>query len=132
MSYVQTGPNNFVLAMYYPMWEQKILSLVCHLVYVYQCQILIVISILISERFILNLTKTSYFWYSIMGPKREVPGPLKAILEWDIAATEKIVKTIDQNYGPISKYEKSMKSLEVRLIFSCNNIFILNLLIINW
>ncbi|XP_042231854.1 phospholipid phosphatase 6-like [Homarus americanus] len=55
---------------------------------------------------------------SAMGEKRVVPKPMKQVLEWDVAVSEKLVKYLDQNYGPLSKYKTHFKGLE----YSCHGI----------
>ncbi|KAG0725502.1 Phospholipid phosphatase 6 [Chionoecetes opilio] len=53
-----------------------------------------------------------------MGEKRVVPRPLRRLLDWDTVMTDKFVKYVDRNYGPISKYKTTMKALE----YSCHGI----------
>uniref|UniRef100_A0A0P4WDL2 Phosphatidic acid phosphatase type 2/haloperoxidase domain-containing protein n=1 Tax=Scylla olivacea TaxID=85551 RepID=A0A0P4WDL2_SCYOL len=53
-----------------------------------------------------------------MGEKREVPKPLKKLLDWDIVMTEKFVKYVDMKYGPLSKHKTTLKGLE----YSCHGI----------
>ncbi|XP_068220791.1 polyisoprenoid diphosphate/phosphate phosphohydrolase PLPP6-like [Palaemon carinicauda] len=53
-----------------------------------------------------------------MGEKRDVPKPLKKVLDWDVVATEKFVKYVDQKYGPLTKFKSIMKGLEI----SCHGI----------
>lgn len=53
-----------------------------------------------------------------MGEKRVIPTPLKKALDWDVVATEKFVKFVDQKYGPLAKYKTLMKGLEI----SCHGI----------
>lgn len=54
---------------------------------------------------------------STMEGKRVVPKPLKMILEWDVAMTEKFVKLVDQNYGPLAKHKGRLRGLEVMFCF---------------
>lgn len=53
-----------------------------------------------------------------MGEKRVVPQPLKGILDWDVAMTDKFVKYVDKKHGPLSKYKGVMTGLEVCVIIS--------------
>lgn len=53
-----------------------------------------------------------------MGPKREVPSQLKAVLDWDVQITNSFVKHVDQNYGPLSQWKSHFKFLEI----SCHGI----------
>lgn len=48
-----------------------------------------------------------------MGEKREVPKPLKKLLDWDVVMTDKFVKYVDMKYGPLSKHKSTLKGLEV-------------------
>lgn len=56
-------------------------------------------------------------WWK-MGEKRVLPKPLKKALDWDIVATDKFVKYVDQKYGPLTKFKQLMKGLEI----SCHGI----------
>lgn len=51
-----------------------------------------------------------------MGEKRVIPQPLRKVLDWDVAVTDKFVKYVDRNYGPLSKHKGKMKGLEVLFI----------------
>lgn len=53
-----------------------------------------------------------------MGEKRVLPPPLKKLLDWDVIMTDKLVKYVDKNYGPLSKHKSTMKGLE----YSCHGI----------
>lgn len=51
-----------------------------------------------------------------MSQKREVPTPLKTVLDWDVNTTRNLVKFIDTQFGPLIKYKHFFKTLEVSFL----------------
>ena len=52
-----------------------------------------------------------------LGQSRVVPGPIKAVLEWDVKATKKFVSFL-LNFKVIEQFKKNCKFLE----WTCNGI----------
>ncbi|RXG57849.1 Inactive phospholipid phosphatase 7, partial [Armadillidium vulgare] len=50
--------------------------------------------------------------------KRDIHPVLKTLLNWDVEVSKKFVKFVDMNFGPISKYNGLLKTLEI----SCHGI----------